>query len=359
MRNQIFMPTLLAITVLLGCKKEVDNSDGQLQEPSANSVTKVNSMLVPSQVCDVLSFKNQAPGLDIFNVTTDLGMPVTLISGISAPAIMNSGAPYASNLDMGTPNIMYPGGVGKADPGRCDGGASNQSALGHLLILQRPNFFSRPDEADLNSPDSWIELTFPGAVTVNAIKVIDVESEENEGGTVALYNESGWIKSIPIPPTCSNGVLSINLEGTANVKKIRLNIRGSMGFDDLSFCIPRYFPCTYTQGYWKNHSEAWPVSSLVLGTNGQRYSKSQLIAILKTPVRGNGLISLAHQLIAAKLNEANGADPSAVSTYLMQADQMIGKLTIPGGVLPTALTSGLTNHLDSYNNGITGPGHCE
>src|SRR5678810_970304 len=46
--------------------------------------------------------------------------------------------------------------------------------------------------------------------------------------------------------------------------------------------------CTLTQGYWKNHPDAWPVSSLKLGTH--TYTKDELIAILKTPVMGNGLI---------------------------------------------------------------------
>src|SRR6187551_989910 len=64
--------------------------------------------------------------------------------------------------------------------------------------------------------------------------------------------------------------------------------------------------CTYTQGYWKNHPDAWPVASLKLGT--VTYTKVELIAIFKTPVKGNGLIQLAHQLIAAKLNVAAGAD---------------------------------------------------
>jgi hypothetical protein len=36
------------------------------------------------------------------------------------------------------------------------------------------------------------------------------------------------------------------------------------------------------------------------------------MAILDNPARGNGLMILAHQLIAAKLNIANGADASEV-----------------------------------------------
>lgn len=46
-------------------------------------------------------------------------------------------------------------------------------------------------------------------------------------------------------------------------------------------------------GYWKNHPEAWPVSSLKLGTVS--YTKTQLLQILNTDVsvsvrlRGSGM----------------------------------------------------------------------
>ena len=38
-----------------------------------------------------------------------------------------------------------------------------------------------------------------------------------------------------------------------------------------------------------------------------QYTQEQLLAILNFPVAGNGLTSLANQLIAATLNQANGA----------------------------------------------------
>jgi len=79
-------------------------------------------------------------------------------------------------------------------------------------------------------------------------------------------------------------------------------------------------------------------------------------------VFGNGLISLAHQLIAAKLNIAQGADPTAASAAIAAADALIGSLIVPPtpgfGSLPTSSTSSLTQTLDDFNNGITGPGHC-
>jgi cysteine-rich repeat protein len=117
--------------------------------------------------------------------------------------------------------------------------------------------------------------------------------------------------------------------------------------------------CTLTIGYWKTHAEAWPVNSLKLGNVS--YSQAQLLAIFNQPVAGNGLISLAHQLIGAKLNVANGADAGGINAGIAAADALIGNLVVPpvgGGKLKPAATSSLVGQLDSYNTGATGPGHC-
>src|SRR6185503_5119844 len=103
--------------------------------------------------------------------------------------------------------------------------------------------------------------------------------------------------------------------------------------------------CALTQGYWKNHASAWDVTMLSLGNVS--YTQDELLAIFRTPVRGNGLISLAHQLIAAKLNVANGADASGVD--IAGADALIGDLVVPpigDGYLAPGSTSGLVGELD-------------
>jgi hypothetical protein len=125
--------------------------------------------------------------------------------------------------------------------------------------------------------------------------------------------------------------------------------------------------CTLTQGYWKTHgpiptgnnSNEWPVTSLILGTVS--YTDLELQSIFDTPAGGNGLIALAHQLIAAKLNVANGADDTAVASAIEAADALIGGLVVPpvgAGFLAPSTTSALTGTLASYNEGATGPGHC-
>lgn len=72
-----------------------------------------------------------------------------------------------------------------------------------------------------------------------------------------------------------------------------------------------------TQGYWKNHPDAWmddpltPMDPFTLKIGDKTYTgKDSLINdVLKQPVKNDARMILAHQLIAAKLNVENGACP--------------------------------------------------
>jgi hypothetical protein len=101
---------------------------------------------------------------------------------------------------------------------------------------------------------------------------------------------------------------------------------------------------------------------LTLGNPGHSYTVAQLVSILQATPSGNGLISLAHQLITAKLNIAHGADGSAIASTIASADSLIGNLWVPpvnyGSLAPSA-TSALVTALNNYNTGVTGPGHCD
>jgi hypothetical protein len=119
------------------------------------------------------------------------------------------------------------------------------------------------------------------------------------------------------------------------------------------------FGCALTQGYWKTHGpipvgnnlDTWPVTTLTLGT--VPYSDLQLLAILNQPPMGNGLISLAHQLIAARLSIANGADGTPIAAAVAAADAMIGSLVVPpigSGILDPSVTGTLTDELDTWLN---------
>ena len=111
--------------------------------------------------------------------------------------------------------------------------------------------------------------------------------------------------------------------------------------------------CTLGQGYWKNHPGQWPVTQLQLGN--VTYNQQQLLSILNNDDRLNGLVSVAHQEIAAKLNIASGADGSCVAQTLADLDALIGDRVIPPvgtGYLIPRVTSSYVNTLTRYNEGF-------
>ncbi len=120
-------------------------------------------------------------------------------------------------------------------------------------------------------------------------------------------------------------------------------------------------PCPLSQSFWKNHPEAWPVSALTLGR--QSYTQAELLTLLKTPIKGDASLILVHQLIATKLNLADGSNPAPINSTVTHADSLLngfaGKL--PYKVQPSSATGQAmvndANVLDNYNNGQL-TSHC-
>jgi hypothetical protein len=124
--------------------------------------------------------------------------------------------------------------------------------------------------------------------------------------------------------------------------------------------------CTYTQGFWKNHPSAWPVTSLTIG--GVSYSEQQLLDLFNTAPMGDASLILGHQLIAALLNTANVAVPSAsVQKAIDDAQAWMVANQGSNAWLPFGVSSGsaagqqataLTQTLDDFNSGLAGTPHC-
>jgi hypothetical protein len=117
--------------------------------------------------------------------------------------------------------------------------------------------------------------------------------------------------------------------------------------------------CTLTQGFWKNHPEAWPVDTMIVG--GADYSKEQLIQLLATPPRGDATYILAKQLIAAQLNVLSGADSSGVATLINEAEAWL--IAVGLGSWPTGAAREvgiqMASQLDDFNNGLSHVPPCE
>ena len=97
-------------------------------------------------------------------------------------------------------------------------------------------------------------------------------------------------------------------------------------------------------GYWKNHVELIPEAGLYLGT--VHYDAATLGTILNTPGSGDGLIILAHQLIAAKLN-------LITNEYTTNADNAIGGLTVLVDHQKGSWQATLSGILNKYNNCVS------
>ncbi|AUX47796.1 hypothetical protein SOCE26_093200 [Sorangium cellulosum] len=124
--------------------------------------------------------------------------------------------------------------------------------------------------------------------------------------------------------------------------------------------------CTLTQGYWKNHEESWPTSSLVIG--GVEYSQEELLEIFRTAPSGDKSLILGHQLIAALLNVESGASDADLGGALAQAEAWMvankdadGRLPygVRGGGRAAGEASALGDKLAQFNQGNLGPGHCK
>jgi hypothetical protein len=113
--------------------------------------------------------------------------------------------------------------------------------------------------------------------------------------------------------------------------------------------------CTYTQGWYKNHTTQWPAGfSPTASFDGW----GTWIALYDTPPKGgNAYIQLAHQYMTALMNKASGAAvPADVQAALNAAEAYFaagGTGTGSGDI------AGVAAILDAYNNGVTGPGHCD
>ena len=85
------------------------------------------------------------------------------------------------------------------------------------------------------------------------------------------------------------------------------------------------------------------------------YDEPDLVEIMNYPGdAGDGLSPLARELIAAKLNIANGAGHECVDGYIMQADIIIGDLVprpVGNDTIPIGNVQGLINNLGFYNKG--------
>jgi hypothetical protein len=128
--------------------------------------------------------------------------------------------------------------------------------------------------------------------------------------------------------------------------------------------------CTYTIGYWKTHSEYGPATPadptwelLDDGPDTDFFlSGMSWYDVFWAPVKGNKYYSLAHQFMGVHLNFLNGADPAAIQADY-DAAKVLFETHTPDEVKDDKdLNKEFGSYVDAltdYNEGTTGPGHCD
>lgn len=176
------------------------------------------------------------------------------------------------------------------------------------------------------------------------------------------------------PYTAESCGLPLTFDNTAS---FITNDTQSAGSDNWSVNVEVACVCSLTQGYWKTHSShgpaAHPDDTWGLLANGPETpffssGKTYYEVLWTAPQGGNAYYTLAHQYIAAQLNNLNGAVfPPAVQTAFDAATVLFNTYTPEqvaamkgknGNTVRQQFTN-LAGILGAFNEGETNPaGHC-
>jgi hypothetical protein len=131
---------------------------------------------------------------------------------------------------------------------------------------------------------------------------------------------------------------------------------------DFGFWVPPVAqPGTGTPGYWKNHPEAWPVTSITVG--GKVYTQAEALAILNNFGKDK-TTTMFSSLVPAMLNVLIGNDSSCISSTIEAANAWMQEYgPVGSGVHAASLAwkrgEPLHRQMDNYNNGMLCAPHRE
>ncbi len=175
--------------------------------------------------------------------------------------------------------------------------------------------------ADCEGWSSMVSLTFPAGVYTEFLSYSMVLTDQ-AGVELSRFDHNQQLYRFDDPVMMMMYGSSWNFElDSAYVVRLELNFMNeaaSLTFD-LACAEEEEEPnlCRFTSGFWKNNPEMWPVDALNIG--GVEFSKDQLVEMMMAPIRGSGRLLMTRDLIAAKLNVANGCE-NLINKVIVQGD---------------------------------------
>ena len=229
-------------------------------------------------------------------------------------------------------------------------------------------------------------VSFAGATTTNITPCVAI-TDSQYPGLAALFDTDNdgffCVGENGQPGDSFNVTKSYVLPFTAvecGVTTFTNVVNLSTGATD-SVVIPLTVPCdtgcTLTQGYWKTHSSYGPAKHTDAGwfeigdVDGDAVSEGPdetfflsgktWYQVFNTPPAGNPYYIAAHQYMGAVLNIENGASSTPAVDAGLAAAKTFFQTYAPSTSWTKAQKTLLTNWgtlFNSYNTGLTGPGHC-
>jgi hypothetical protein len=209
-----------------------------------------------------------------------------------------------------------------------------------------------------------------GIENVKVSLVIGDDTLQTETGSDGLYYffvpDGTYTIGVQVPqgtqpsPTRVGGNTTLDSDGAPDglgfsVATVTV-VGGNNPDTDFGFFTPSLVqqPGTGTPGYWKNHPEAWPTNTIVVGNLS--YTKAQAILWLGR-IGKDKTTTMFSSLVPAILNLMIGNDGSCVKSTIAAANQwMITYGPVGSNVAASsyAWTVGEPLHIqmDSYNNGL-------
>ncbi len=294
-------------------------------------------------------------------------------AALVAGACADPAAPRAARVTVEDPNLVitsirtdisnFPAGLGEGEHRLCK--AANAGAPQQSFSFSVSRGGATPEIIAL-APGQCVDLTFaPGLSGGDAFEFLTI-TEAAPAANWAL-GDIDITRYIPTffpnyqPP--AGAINSYDLNTRTATVGVNADYSTVVTFNNVYTPPPPPPPpvgCTYTQGYWKNHSAAGPApyddgwKALAGGLEHNTIffaSGKTWLALFRTPVRGSAYVALAHQYMAAKLNVLNGAAASAnVLAALVTAESYFSGNNVS--------ITGLAGLLDNYNNGLLGTPHC-
>lgn len=287
--------------------------------------------------------KNTGTGAVVLQAPTDTlstGESVALSCGVSFPYTLPEGGSLSCTYSQGLPDGQSRTNTASVSwsAGDKSGTASGQASFG----------FTTPTEV----VDGSLTVADPSATLVSAISSINPQG---------VISQAYFFERTVLFDTCGE----YEVGNTATFTTHTTGTQGSASAS-LQVRVPCVGGCTLTQGYWKTHSKYGPApydhTWALIGEDTPFYlsGQSHYQVLWTPPAGGNAYYILAHQFIAARLNLLNGASTTpTVDAAMAWAHTFFSTHTpsnVPKNQASLAKTYAAT--LDSYNNGLIGPGHC-